>query len=208
MYRLAFKKYLMHGQRIDLTGGHMSILLPNPTIEKHEKALDWMGALDYCLLEWKRSPNDVISQIRLITEAWYLLSYWEQIDHMIEGKRITWLDYMVPLDYQFLYSVIHQTQNNETPLYLSDSKYLCITGYLMKIQPEWFVGSKYTNLNDCRQEGLNRIMHVPLVPGDECSLFCNIILNGLCVDIEQTESMFPGKSEVDLYFKSILANRH
>lgn len=186
----------------------MSILLSNPVIEEYENALDWMGAVTYCLQEWEKNNHDVTSQMRLITETWFLLSYWEQLDHMIEGKHTTWMDCMAPLDYPFLYSVIHQTQNSETSLHLNNSKYLCITGYLMKIQPEWFVGGKYTCLSECRQEGLNRLLQVPLISGNECTLFCNIILNDVVVDIGQTELMFPGRSEVDLYFKSILANRH
>ena len=167
-----------------------------------------MGAITYCLHEWEKNNHDVISQTRLITEAWFLLSYWEQLDHIIEGRRVTWIDCRVSLNYPFLYSVIHQTQNIENSLHLNNSKYLCITGYLMKIQPEWFVGNKYTNLSECRQEGLNRLFQVSLISDDECTLFCNIILNDLVVDIEQVNSMFPGKSEVDRYFKSLLANRH
>lgn len=186
----------------------MSILLPNPIIEEYENALDWMGAVTYCLQEWKKNNYDVISQMRLITEAWFLLSYWDQLDHMIKGKRTTWSECMVPLNHSFMYSTIHQTQNTETSLHLSNSKYLCITGYLMRIQPEWFVGNKYTNLSECRQEGLNRLLQVPITSANECTLFRNIILNDAVVDVEQTELMFPGTSEVDLYFKSILANRH
>ena len=185
----------------------MSILLPNLNVEKFEKNLDWMGALCYCLDKWERAKDDTAVQMRLVTEAWYLLSYWEQLDHLIEGRCVSWFDCRVPLNYTFLYSIIHQTQAAEDTHHLSNSKYLCITGYLMKTQPEWFVGGKYSNLNECKKEGMNRILQVPLVQGEECTLFRNIVLNNLCVDVEQTEIMFPGKSEVDLYFKSILSNR-
>ena len=185
----------------------MSILLRNSHIEEYERALDWIGALKYCLREWEKDINEVASQMRLITEAWYLLSYWEQIDHVVDGRCVSWFDCMVPLDYSFLYSVIHQTQDAENKLHLNNPKYLCVTGYLMKIQPEWFVGGKYTDLYECEQEGINRILRVPLTSDDECALFRRIVLDGLCIDEERTKSMFPGESKVDLYFSSILANR-
>lgn len=185
----------------------MSIIIRDTTLELLEQNAEWEQTIDYCYTKWKNDVTSIDSAIRLFSQCWYLLNYWEHLPHREAGHLVSWFHARPELNQAHGQTILFDLQKLENTLYLQNSKYDCITGYLMYVQPEWFLGNIYDDYSACKSEGLRRIKEIQN-HNMECSLMANIVLHHYRASSEQISPLFPGESLVDEYFKSILTDWH
>lgn len=179
----------------------MSILERDMILENKEKALDWNQTFCFCKERWESEKDNIQYFLRLMTQSFFLLAYWDQIEHAVDGKKISGLQYLEKMDINAYHITLLECMRYGNRQFKSCSNYNCVSGLLMYIMPEWFY--PLYPLDQCSQIGLNRICDADTC--DEGMLFKNIVTKYIEADSSVLKQLFPGHSEIDMFFRSMLS---
>ncbi len=169
----------------------------DPTLEKMEEQCLWAETIDYLNIRWKNDPC-LDSLLRVFSQAWFLMSYIEQLSPYRKNRGSIELPAQWPDVWLRLLKEANTAGKKE---YGKDPVFLAVSGHMMVVHPEWFV-NKYCSYKEAFQEGSNRLIaaqnempELRIFSADE---------KRKPVDGVLKEQLFPGNSEVDTYFKSLV----
>ena len=172
----------------------ITMLSKDAALEYLENQQRWEETITYCEQKWLRTPN-CDSLLRLMSQAWFLCAYIEQLSPY-NGNPLC-----VSFNYIRSTSLLCNTLKEGDSKYSDEIAYLCLTGHMMKTLPEFFV-SEEMNYYDVRRSGLTRLKQTYDRNQMLGELFCD---NRKHISFDEANQLFPGNSEVDLYFKSLFS---
>ena len=166
----------------------------DPVLEELERNQQWKETIVYCIEKYDRN-NCEANLLRLITQAWYLCSFIEQLPPYNRNPLL------IDINFSDLCKIIQETTARGADIYDEDPIFLCMTGYMMSTIPEWFVNQR-KNYNDCKNQGKANLRKAKILNPKLCALF-DVASKREGSEIEAC-TLFPGNSEVDVYFKSVI----
>ena len=172
------------------------ILRMDTALEQLEKQHKWNQTIDYCENAWRRSKTDPNRLLRLMTQAWFLCAYIEQLSPGSETGEIPDADYIRWT------SLIAEAYAFGYPLFREDVRFLCVSGILMTVCPEFFVREGF-RLCDVQSTGLELLQSAKERSG-EGAIICHAVVDKIAVSAQITAQWFPGTTETDLFFRDLL----
>ena len=169
-----------------------AILNSDPVLEEMERDQHWEKTIDYCCKNWADNRS-LESLLRLMLQAWFLCSYADDLPPFHEKPP-------ADIDYDKLTQILEDTLTEGDLRYNEEAAFLCLSGQMMTAQPEWFVNHD-NSYDEIKRRGSDKMKHA-------CSLdpiFCSFYQDK-SISEEEASLLFPGKSEVDCYIKSIITS--
>ncbi len=172
-----------------------AILKNDPLLEELEHRRQWKTTIDYCYQQWANN-RCVERLLRLMLQVWYLCSYIDQLPPFDLNPA------SADIDYVKLTRILQEALINGDLHYNKDASFLCLSGYMMAVHPEWFANhdNSYAAIKRC---GLDKMEQACNLNSTYC-LFLQEKSRG--TSKEEAALLFPGNSEVDCYFKEIITN--
>ncbi len=172
----------------------MAILLRNTYLEQIEEKQLWEMTITYCKEQWTICKS-VDSLLRLMSQAWFLCSYIEQLPPFDENPLL------VNLDYSELSSALYETLSYGESYFNNDPHFLCMSGFMMNTHPEWFVSNRF-NYELIKENGEAKLIKAYELMPNICSLL--YMARKRKGTEEEARLLFPGHSEVDYYFRNVI----
>ncbi|MDR0890008.1 MAG: hypothetical protein LBM28_05105 [Oscillospiraceae bacterium] len=176
----------------------MELLRINAELERLEKNEEWRKAKDLLYHVWENDKTNLESLLRVGTECWYVLTFWERI----QSDNMTREEFAAPLT--------EVKQYGEMAFRKSDS-FLWVFGYMISLFPYWFddfdddiykwEAKGRSMIKEAYQ--VNPENHIAKMLGmseesDEYQAVCRDARAMLC-------DCFPGDSAIEGYFKGVLS---
>ena len=170
------------------------------TLERMEEQQRWCDTIGYLETQWRQNPC-LEHLLRVFSQAWFLMSYVEQLPPYKEHFESIKLPTQWPNEWLLC---IQQAKTIGDLKYGDNPVYAAVSGHMMAVHPEWFVSMSY-DLGNALQEGLNRL-HAAQKAIPALYVF-SLDVKKSPVKPYFAEQLFPGYSEVDLYFKCNMTGR-
>jgi hypothetical protein len=179
----------------------MGILKNNPELEQLELAEEWNKARDLVYTKWINEKMDLDNLLRVGTECWYVLVFWERID----SKGLKRADFSGPLT---------EVKNFGLSFFKDSDTFNWIFGYMIKLFPYWFgdfdgdydgwqnMGSNMVKLAS-EQNPNNRL--AKMLSLSENSKDYNKISHEVKTNIDY---YFSSNTEIERYFRRVLGNKY
>ena len=176
----------------------MGIFIHDPKLETLEQEEKWIEAKDYLLELWNSDKNNVNNILRLGTECWYILAFWERLNIFNQEK----IKYWKPLT---------EVKQYGEKFLCNNPTFLWIYGYMIKLFPYWFADIKDA-INVGEKIGKDMIIKAHILePQNPISEMLSINNeNSKAYKIackkskELLDTMFDGQTEIEDYFKRVL----
>ena len=169
-------------------------------LEKQEK---WEKIRKMLYNEWDKNKNDSDMLIRLISECWYVLSFWD-CSICKEG-----------LSFQMFKNTLIECTEFGINNFTDNSRFLCITGYMISILPHLFY---FNNDNDLfiewEQKGIEMLRKShELDPDDHVAQILNFNITSEIIEQNKVKDLllpellglFPNNTAIEKYFIDILS---
>ena len=174
----------------------MSVFNSNPALELLESKEEWYLAKKLLYTNWLENKNELDNLLRLGTECWYIMSYWEQL----KVNNLERSDISSALTEVKQYGKLHFS-NSET--------FLWIFGYMIKLFPYWFDDFS-GDLEGFENLGRDMIIRsLEINPNNEIAkMLCSPddspqyihSCSKVKMDLNQ---YFPGNSAIEQYFRGV-----
>lgn len=178
--------------------------MPVQDLVKLEKQQDWELARAVLYQIWEEDKENADKLIRVLSECWYVLSLW---DCCIETDN---------LSYSVFQGTLRECMEFGEEKFQDNTKFLCITGYMLSLLPHLFYNSEPGFLYE-KWEEKGREMLQKACESDNSDVVAKVLYYGgisfrgaYCqgkVDIASVvEDIFPEQTAIEQYFKEILLN--
>ena len=127
----------------------------DPVAIELENSNQWIEAADYLYEQWRREPKSKNGILCAGAEIWYLICYW---DHPFINRKIDLGLYMRRL------KEITEAGDQYFP---HDPDYLALFGYLMHVQPFWFVLERGDDVDEIQNRGLEMVKEASVLAPDD-----------------------------------------
>jgi len=172
-----------------------------------EKQGKWESARELLYDDWIADINNGERLVRLISECWYILSEWD-----------TGLISDTGLSFQVVQNTLFESVEFGITNLSSDSRFLCITGYMISLFPYLFYVNDSNHNTDVlyvewEQRGSDMLQKAYQInPNDKVAEALNLGKSiGLAKYNEAKKALkpdlqhlFPGDTAIEMYFKDIL----
>ena len=168
-----------------------AFLAKDADLEQLEDRHRWEETILYCWNKWEKQHN-CENTLRLLSQIWFLCDYIEQLPPAAGDPQ------NVPFDWVKNTELLSSALDSGDLCFIHELRYLCLSGHMMITSPEWFV-RKGREYHDVREEGQKRLDRAKAIDAKLAAYFY-----GEKAEIRSDElaQLFPGGSEVDLYYRS------
>jgi hypothetical protein len=174
----------------------LSIFQINLELELLESQEKWCEAKDLLYITWIIDKNNLNSLLRIGTECWYVMSYWERL----KTDGLNRNDFSGPLT--------EAKQYGEANFIMSDT-FLWVYGYMIKLFPYWFDDFN-GDLEDSEDKGKEMIKIANIINSQNKIAKMLILPDNsdkykkACKDVEiLLNEYFNGNSAIEQYFRGV-----
>ena len=175
------------------------MIKPCIKLEQIEQKNEWLQAKQFVYDNWRKDSNDLDKLVRVGTECWYVLTFWERLENTQNLDRT---DFSTPLTEVKKYGFEH---------FADSDTFLWIFGYLIRLFPYWF--SDFNgDLASWEKAGQDMIAQAYQINPE--NLIAKMLslpeeseaYKSTCKMLEKSlNEYFSGKSAIEVYFKKVLS---
>lgn len=166
-----------------------------------EQNEQWYKAIQIAYMNWKSDPFDSNALLCVISEIWYVLTFY--IDRLVPLESVSRED---------LQEKLNETTKFAVENFIDNAEVNAILGYFIKVMPYMFLGVINHDYDKCLNKGKRMIQHAyTLSPNDLMiiAIYDDIFelpqFEESCITLWKTESVDKwSKSAVQRYFCRIL----
>lgn len=121
-----------------------------------EQNEQWYKAIQIAYMNWKSDPFDSNALLCVISEIWYVLTFY--IDRLVPLESVSREDLQEKLDETSKFAIENFAESAEVNVLL---------GYYIDVMPYMFLSVVHNDYDQCRQTGVNMILRAhDLAPND------------------------------------------
>ena len=174
-----------------------AVLIVDRHLEMVEESADWESASNHTYLRWTESRDDIDRLLRVGTENWYILTYWERLPDPKPTMTLCSRRLTEAKDFGF-------------STFPDSPTFLWMFGYMISLFPFWFDDFN-GDIHHWEESGKQMIRKASSLDPDNA--IARMLATSedspmypvLCSEVrEALHSHFKGNTAIEVYFRSVL----